>query len=233
MDFYELWAGLQEHALDDTVAINAFLDVSATSTDPFINGTNEQMERIFTFLNEMPMEHILSAMQKQELHSMLAAGDVPCFSNFENGASRLNELLEFAPDGMTYAEAGAQLIEATREEACVKYGENHSKLARTMNLVSISPNRPAVVTSTQWGGFLTRYDINDKHNVLRKLMLRDPCVRQIISHALKGAIAYREITSALSDSTALRRRTNVKWLIEYVLTGTEYENALLQIDWNM
>ena len=124
-------------------------------------------------------------------------------------------------------------MNSVKPGARVKYGENHSKLAAMMSLVTISSNRPAIVRATRWGTYLTRYDWRSKEEVLRKLLLRDLCVKTVVKSALIGPTTYRDVVKVLSTSTAIRRRTNVRCLVEFVLSGTDREEVLSRIDWEV
>lgn len=233
MDFYSVWSEMRANGIEDNAAIISFLTGSESALAPLYNGTEQELEQVFTVLDSIPIEHFFDVIETLELERELVPADVPCFSNFENGASRLNELLEFEPDGLTFSDAGYQLMNSVKPGARVKYGENHSKLAAMMSLVTISNSRPAVVKATVWGEFLTRYDLKRKAGVLQKLLLRDLCVKTIVKSALQGPATYRDAVKALSLSTALRRRTNVKCLVEFVLSGTDREEVLSRIDWEM
>ena len=233
MDFYSLWKETRTMGFDDAEMIHAFLRFEAQTIDPFVNGDESSLETAYALLDSISIDAFFDAIKCGDYNHKISPAMVPCFSNFENGAHRLIELLEFEPDGLSFAEAGFQLIEAVSEGAKVKYGENQSKLARIMSLVSISSNKPAVVTTTPWGNYLVRFNMEQKQGVLKKLLLRDPCIQSIIHSALNDYTRYADKVAALSKSTAIRRRTNVKWLIEYILSGTDNEAVMLHIDWEV
>lgn len=231
--FYEEWYEKRNNGMDDSDCLISFIRGASESMQPLFEGTDAELATSFSVLKQVPIEEFLSVVQREEIERELTPADVPCFSTLENGASRLNELLEFEPDGLTFADAGYQLMNSVKPGARVKYGENHSKLAAMMTLVTISSNRPAIVRATRWGAYLTRYDWRSKEEVLRKLLLRDLCVKTIIKDALIGSTTYRNAVRVLSTSTAVRRRTNVRCLIEFVLSGTAREEVLSRIDWEV
>ena len=233
MDFYSVWAEMRKNGIDDRAALTAFLSRSEQSVHPLLLGGESECSNAFSNLDSIPIEQFFEVAEFMPIERALIPADVPCFSNFENGASRLNELLEFEPEGLTFSDAGYQLMNSVKPGARVKYGENHSKLAAMMSLVTISSSRPAVVKATPWGTYLTRFDMKRKDSVLKKMLIRDICVRTIVKAALNGPATYREAVKALSPSTALRRRTNVKCLVDFVLAGTEREDVLSRIDWEL
>lgn len=231
--FYENWYEKRNNGTDDSDFLIGFIRGTDESMQPLFEGSDTELATVFSVLKQVPIEAFLSVVQQEEIERELTPVDVPCFSTLENGASRLNELLEFEPEGLTFADAGYQLMNSVKPGARVKYGENHSKLAAMMTLVTISSNRPAIVRATRWGTYLTRYDWRSKEEVLRKLLLRDLCVKTIVKDALIGSATYRNAVRVLSTSTAIRRRTNVRCLIEFVLSGTDREEVLSRIDWEV
>ena len=142
---------MRANGIEDNAAIISFLTGSESALAPLYNGTEQELEQVFTVLDSIPIEHFFDVIETLELERELVPADVPCFSNFENGASRLNELLEFEPDGLTFSDAGYQLMNSVKPGARVKYGENHSKLAAMMSLAMYwiswaSPMRPALTS---------------------------------------------------------------------------------------
>ena len=233
MGFFKVWADMSVAGIDDEAAIEAFLSYSVPSIEALINGEESELQAAFSVLSSVSIDKFFAVLEKNHAERPLVPSDIPCFSSFENGVIRLSELLEFEPDGLTFEEAGFQLMSSVKPGARTKYGENHSKLAAIMSLVTITNTRPALVKPTAWGTFLTKYDMSAKRDILQKLALRDACVRTVVTHALAGTTCYRELVRILSASTALRRRTNVKCLVEFVLEGTEREDALSRIDWEV
>lgn len=231
--FYENWGEKRKNGTDDSDCLISFIRGTTESVQPLLEGSDTELATAFSVLKQVPIGDFLSVVQQEEIPRELLPADVPCFSTLENGASRLNELLVFEPDGLTFADAGYQLMNSVKSGARVKYGENHSKLAAMMTLVTISTSRPAIVRATRWGTYLTRFDWRSKEEVLRKLLLRDLCVKTIVKNALIGSTTYRNAVKMLSTSTAIRRRTNVRCLVEFVLSGTDREEVLSRIDWEV
>jgi hypothetical protein len=212
MGFYIAWKNKLECDDDDQDFVCNFLLPSTDAVNALLQSSEEELNAA---------------------NESLTTADIPCFSSFENGASRLNELLEFSPEGATFEEIGYQLMNSVKSGARVKYGENHSKLAAMMSLVIISNTRPIVVKPTPWGSFLTRYSFAEKADILKKLLLRDVCVKSILSKAFIGPVNYRDVVSFLSPSTMIRRCTNVKKLIEFILIDSEREIYLSNINWEV
>lgn len=233
MGFYMEWKNKIEFGEDGYNFACNFLRPSTDSVESLLHGSEEELKIAFDIIKSTQLTYLLDCIVDITENEILNTADIPCFSNLENGASRLNELLEFSPKGVSYEEIGYQLANSVTYGAKVKYGENHSKLATMMSLVDISNTRPALVKATTWGSFLTRYSFTEKTDVLKKLLLRDICVKKILSKAFLGPVYYRDIVSFLSPSTMIRRRTNVKKLLEYIMNGSEKEIYLSNINWEV
>lgn len=230
--FYSEWYEKRKSGICDRDEIVAFIRAAEETVSPLLVGSVDELSMVFAALSQVPIEEFFDIVKTDAISRNLTPADVPCFSNFDMGAHRLNELLEFEPEGLSFSDAGYQLMNSVKDGARKKYGENHSKLATTMSLVEISyAHRTAVITPTAWGRYLVNYDLAQKKDVLQKLLLRDLCVKSIVKEALHGPVTYRNIVSFLARSTAVRRRSNVKCLVEYVFNGTAYEHVLARIDW--
>lgn len=216
MSFYSTWYDVRALGIDDSAFIKSFLERSNVSLSVLSDGSDQEIATAMQVLVALPEKEIIRVISGgDEIH--LLPADVPCFSTFLNGAVRLNELLEFAPEGLTYAEIGYQLVGAANQLAQIKYGENHAKLAAMMSLVTISDHRPANIRATALGHYLVAMPYEEKSVVLKKLTLRDPCIQAIVRAATTGEANYRKVVENLSDSTAYRRRTSVRCAVEFAL----------------
>ena len=95
MDFYSVWAEMRKNRIDDGAAITAFLSRSEQSVHPLLSGGESECSKAFSILDSIPIEQFFEVAGSMPIERALIPADVPCFSSFENGASRLNELLEF------------------------------------------------------------------------------------------------------------------------------------------
>ena len=151
------------------------------------------------------------------------------FSNFENGTTKLAELLYNKEDGMSYPEIGRALAGSEEFNAATKYGENHSKLARDFELVSITDHKPTIVTITNFGRYFVFFDERDQLKLIKILGLRDPLIQNLIIKSKQGVAYYNDECNCLSDSTKIRRRGNVKKLLEVIIedTNTSISNNIM------
>lgn len=233
MNFYSTWAETRELGVDDLSFMHGFLTLLPASQTVLFDGTSQDIEIALSTLSSIPVTEFINGIALLDRTKELTPAEVPCFSTFTNGAIRINELLEFAEDGLTYVDIGYQLMKTQSFTAQSKYGENHSKLAAAMSLVSINVHsRPANIRATSLGHYLVSFPLEQKANILRKLLLRDHCLQALIQKSLLGSVSYRSTVKQLSDSTAYRRRTSVKQLIEFALGFPETEYLLHHIMWD-
>lgn len=232
MSFYSTWHDVRALGIDDSAFIKSFIERSDVSLSALNDGNEQDIATVIQLLVALPEKEIVRMISCRDEITLLPA-DVPCFSTFSNGAVRLNELLEFAPEGLTYAEIGYQLVGAASQLAQIKYGENHAKLAAMMSLVTISDHRPANIRATALGHYLVALSYEEKAVVLKKLILRDPCIQAIVQAAVAGEANYRRVVENLSDSTAYRRRTSVRCAVEFALDLPEINNLLNRIIWDL
>lgn len=168
MDFYSLWNETRKMGIDDSAMLQAFLRSDESAVDALYAGDEGALETAYAVIDGIDIETFFEAIKTGDYNTEITPAMVPCFSNFENGAHRLIELLEFEPNGLSFADAGFQLIDAVKEGARVKYGENQAKLARMMSLVTISSNKPAVVKATPWGSYLVSTKAKEHIKVLNQ-----------------------------------------------------------------
>ena len=234
MNFYSTWAETRALGISDTAFICAFIDSMPISQDVLLKGSPRDVEIALSTINSIPMIEFVHAVKHNNIDKELTPADIPCFSTFTNGIIRINELLEFAENGLTYAEIGYQITNTPNLLAQIKYGENQAKLASTMSLVSITtPHRPAKVLPTSLGHYLVAYSLEQKESILRKLLLRDPCIQLLVKQAYSGGANYRTVVKCLSDSTAYRRRTSVKCAVEFALGDETTKMILKNIVWEV
>lgn len=231
MGFYDDWKCAKDSGIDESMYILDFLKKTPESLEVFIAGQATEVALAVDVLVNTDLELFLDKLDELDFSREPEKSEVPQFSSFENGAIRVPELLQFADDGLTYDDLGYQMVKANRIGACIKYGENHSKLADLMSLVTISKTRPAIVKSTALGKHLVAFDLDEKADVLKKLLLRDYFMQRMISEAKRGMTYYSDVASCLSESTRIRRRSNVKCLAEFILENGEGSHIYKNIVW--
>ena len=233
MGFFTDWKVKSKSGLSTGEYVADFIKSEDHSVKSLKNADETELKSAYEMLSNTELGIFLNELSKLEKIPELNSTNVPCFSTMENGASRLNELLSFSPDGLTFSEIGYQLMNSVTEAAQKKYGENQAKLAAMMELVELSHTRPIIVKPTPWGNYLIQYTFSEKKDVLKKLLLRSACVQNILYGTFHGFVKYGDLVSFLSHSTQLRRRTNVRYLIDFILKDSEYEILLSNIGWEV
>lgn len=134
MSFYGEWLAC-DNPLEEQLYIKNFLEGTQESSAPLFNGNEEDLDAAYAVIKQTPLTDFFEIIERDCQLPTLNAACVPCFSSLEKGASRVNEILEFEPEGLTFDQLGYQLMNSKKQGAQKKYGENQAKLAMTMNLV--------------------------------------------------------------------------------------------------
>ena len=231
MDYFDVWKAVQALDYDDSDFCRHFLANDSTIEDIFNKGSEDELSEAIDVLSSISLERLIQCIEP--ISRDFRPADIPCFSSLDKGLKRVSELLVFHEDGLTFQELGYLLNGATTSTACIKYGENHSKLAAIASLVEITESKPARVKATALGQFLLTYSDEEKKDIIQKMLIRDPYIQQLLIGAINGGISYKESVSSLRLSTAIRRRTSVKAMITYILDRTDYKDCIKTIDWSV
>lgn len=230
MNFYELWEEFTKEGVNDISFIEAFLNKTKLSEDVFLFGDDDEMFQLCSFFSRYDINLLINNIDSKYL-SIIEPSLVVQFSNFSFAVDRLINVLYEKDDSMNFDEIGLELLGERASVAMKKYGENHAKLANIFSLVTLSATKPTVVSLTNFGRFCVMLDARYKYKLLRILALREPLIKNIIYRAKQGLCKYKIEVACLSNSTMIRRRSNVKSLLEMVLTNTNYEYLLNNIEW--
>ncbi len=231
MSLFSLWMNNIKTSVDSDFC-SSFLDFHNTNINCiFEKGTGIDIKEVISLLTIIDSDHLIQHMPRIGLFRLFKPADVPVFSTFEIGIKRINELLYFESSGMTFEELGYQIVKAPKKGANIKYGENHAKLAKYFSLVLFSQTRPTKVTNSSIGNYLVRCEDDQRVAILKKLVLRIPFIQSLIVKAMNGNVNYKEEVSFLSEKTALRRKGNVKQLVEFSLKETSYKYLLKRVEW--
>ena len=231
MSLFSLWMNNIKTSIDSDF-YSSFLDFHNTSINYVLEkGTGTDIKEAIALLTIIDSELLIQHMPRIGLFRLFEPADVPVFSTFEIGVKRINELLFFESSGMTFEELGYQIVKAPKKGANIKYGENHAKLAKFFRLVLFSQTRPTKVTNSSIGNYLVRCEDEQRAAILKKLVLRIPFIQTIILKAMNGNVSFKEEVSFLSEKTALRRKGNVRQLMEFGLKETSYKYLLKRVEW--
>lgn len=228
MTFYEEW-----HAEENNEEyVRKFMEKAPESLVVFEKGTGEELEIVYEVLNHTPFSRFYAYVCKLDASRPVDAGEIPQYSDLQDGLERVEELLEFYPEGIPFSDLGYQLNRSKNELAQKKYGENHAKLAQMAGLAEIRKvGRLSIVCKTAWGSYLLKYSMKEKKSILQKMLLREYFVQKMLNEASKKKVRYRDIVCVLSDKTAERRNANSRELLEFILDENEQKTVLDNIIW--
>lgn len=157
----------------------------------------------------------------------ICTSGIPQFSSFENGTYKLTELLiENNNPGFSFLEVGKLLLpNGKKDSAYTKYGENHSKLAESLGLVHITQSTKfrLVYISDLGVKFLKLSELN-KILFLKYQIYNIPLIKYLFNICFDNTIDIEEFIldiSTLSQSTAKRRCSNIKALINFLIQGSD------------
>lgn len=217
--------------IHDIQYLDAFLSKDPVTLSEFYDEQTDTQKNIIATLLSVEADEIIERIIERESEVVIISSQVPQFSSFEIGTKKICEILDFSPDGMSFADIGYKLCKAPNYTACIKYGENHAKLANTLHLVDICKHKGSIVRITPFGRESMRITEGKEQQLFQKLLLREDLVKVLIAKGAEGKVSYREIVNSLSEATAIRRRTNTKCFLSHAVSGTSYEYIYDNVIW--
>ena len=218
MSFYDDWLDAIKNSDDDIDYLEAFLKKKDYTLRILHSGNKEQVEVFCRILLNYDFKKIIDLIDDNYI-SELNCSKVIQFSNLENGTYNLVRVLYGHNEGLSYPEIGRALVGSEETNAATKYGENHSKLGRDFELVTITDSKPSIVKNTVFGECFAFLERDQQIKLLKVLGLRDPVIKNLIANSKKGIVYYMDECNCLSESTRIRRRSNVKKLFELIFEG--------------
>lgn len=172
----------------------------------------------------MPIPLILDYILSEQEDEPILSGDVFQFSNLDDATYRICSLLADANNtGVTYLNAGKLLLNDGKirtDSALIKYGENHLKTAASLGLLF-------EITKTYFlsyiGYVINEFNEEGRQKLLVRLTMRNKLIKRLYRASQNGDVDMRQFFFMLSDSTYLRRRSNVKKIIHLLSDSQEYD----------
>lgn len=199
--------------------------------DLFCNGDFPAVPGLFDLINGIHIDEIWQTIQSHRENLLAPApNNIPQFSNTDEIDQLLNVVanvdcpLNFQVIG-SYLRPSAEKAGAQR-----KYGENHYKLASSLGLTTL----PVYGLSVLGEEYYHATDPSIKKQVLKKLVLRIPIVQQALFMAMDGHCCLKDLMEqCLSESTAVRRKSNIFTLMRWVedISDTTMLHLLNRITW--
>lgn len=164
--------------------------------------------------------YIKGLKEREEITSK----DVFQFSALEDATIVICEKVKaYNNPGVRYIDVGRFLLDdgkARKDGAYTKYGENHVKTAEAMGLF-FELCRTYFLSCL--GYVYCDLSDKDRYKLLTRLLLRNRLIIRLMQASENGNINGREFFYMLSDSTYLRRRSNVKAILNILKSSEEYD----------
>lgn len=179
------------------------------------------------YLIKCPVEDLFIVVeQNRSSIPPITAKLIPQFSKLDD-VDKVVQIINDSYDASTISRQyiGYMINKNASELAQTKYGENHLKLAIMLGLVK---EKPYVVTSL--GKEYLRLSVRDRHIVRDKLAMRIPMIQYLLVRSKNETIDGTEyMKSVLSEKTAIRRRSNVRKLINNIgdLSSADMKKQIL------
>ena len=174
-------------------------------------------------INE-PVDRFVAYIKGLKAKSRIETGDVIQFSNIKDATINFCEKVnEVNNPGLNFQEVGRLLQDDGIERkvgAYVKYGENHTKTAQILGLAFELCNTYYL---SGVGYIFLELNEEDREKLLTRMILRSKLFTRMMQASSNGKVNMREFLYMLSDSTYVRRRSNVKKMMGYLMSSTEYD----------
>lgn len=204
------------------------------SAETYATYTEDQLtiavNKLVEVLKGTSIENILNIIESdRENIAKITPANIPQFSSIES----INDVLDYvnSADEVTYELIGYYINKDAKKGAQTKYGENHYKTSASIGLTTIE--KPFMVTTL--GKKYMTLPTEEKTQIRNKLFLLVPIVQKILIDARYMEVQPMDILNMyLSASTSLRRRSNVRTMVEYVYNdaGLEFRIEVKKnLDW--
>lgn len=231
MNFYEKWEATRKDNVDDFEFFKNFLNKTINSTQPLISGSEDEVIFIIKMLLGISIDEFIENLCKCDL-CHVEPGDIIQFSKFERAFSQLPAVLLYEDNALDFNEIGKKIMGSKSEGARIKYGENHSKLACEMGFVEIFRDGKVLVRLATLGKVAVSLSEKDKYDLALKMLVRNSFIRNIIKVGKENCVFYEKLTeNLLSKSTSLRRKNNVKQVVEAILETSNFIYIKNNIFW--
>lgn len=239
MDFFQDWS---KNVFEPSF-VSSFLSKSAESREVLRQGTETQVRFACDVLRKIPMDIFLYALQTLPNTQHARTDEIPQCGLLEKAICETPQALAFASQGLICEELGLRLGAENHGDAPRKSGEGNGKLADALDLairMKLPTNtkqecKYGYVISPLGRHLLQFQKLEDKSDVISRLLIRERVAQELFVNAMNGYAKYDDAVSALkSPSTRLRRRQNVRRIVSLIATQSEHGQEYLErIDWEI
>lgn len=184
----------------------------------------EEVENYVRQILCVPVEQFIQWDITMETAEAITPKDVFQFSTLEAGTDHICHVLNEAENpGVTFIQAGKLLLDdgtQRKDMAYIKYGENHLKTAEALGLL-YELTRTYFVSCV--GMIYLKLNEEDRKKLNVRLFLRNKFIARLIKATATANVDARQFLYMLSDTTYIRRKSNIKCILRYLLESTEYD----------
>lgn len=192
-------------------------DISTSSCNTLKGLFTHSDNSYISTVNNLTVSEINSIIDSIDYSDIqLTSNDILQFSNFDNSTINLISVLSSIEEPLNYNDVGLLLTEGDKKTgAYKKYGENQSKTGKLLELVSISSCVPKTISLTPLGKALLNVNKEVFDNVIFFEILKCNLIKHLILLCkFNYQVNVKEIcVPTISEKTYLRRRSNIKYLV--------------------
>lgn len=176
---------------------------------------------------DTPISEFVEFLRNNISISYLDYADIVQFSSIRDASFGIcDKLRNTSDEGYSFIEIGKMLLcdeTAKKEGAYRKYGENHAKTAREFGLVQLLYSKTYMASL---GMVYPDLAEKDQLKLLRRLILRNRYFSLIIKLSKDSTIRLDSQMNFLSESTKVRRLSNVKKCWDILMAEAQNETNL-------
>lgn len=171
-----------------------------------------------------PLNDFIDYMNANDSHEQIESKDIFQFSNLNDATFRLSQVLVGQGNpGSSYIDIGKMLLndgKSRTDGAYIKYGENHAKTSSSLGL---SFEMSHITFASCIGMVANDLSDDEKEKMLVRLILRNKLIWRMYSATRKGNLNTRSMFHMLSDSTYMRRKSNLSTILKVLSNCYEYD----------
>ena len=200
----------------------------------FYSFDKAKVEEYVEGLINIPLLQFLEYVDNLEEKQQIEAKDIFQFSDFNDATIIFCEKMKNTDNpGMKFSEIGRLLLDdgkARNTGAIVKYGENHAKTAEMLGL-AFELCKTYYLSGI--GYIYAELSKEKQKKLLTRLVIRNKLILRMYQASKNGAIDMREFLYMISDTTYMRRRSNIKRILNVLSNSDEidFKYFVDQIRW--
>lgn len=214
----------QKNILQKFFSYNIDLCFNQLILDNKLSIHKQDIENYLDSIINIPLADFLEYIFNNISREPIAAADTFQFSDFIDATTNICSLLyNRDPLGISFIEMGRLLLNDNiqrKDGALTKYGENHLKTAM---LLGLTFKHEKLYYLSAIGYVFQMYPNAQQEQLLHRLIIRNKLVRQIILKASNGSFELESYLYDLSRTTYIRRRTNIKHVLNILKSSSEYD----------